>query len=213
MDLAYFVRERTALIRHFYDAASAPFIETRRLIEAVEPPFHDPPGGVHGAGATILSNSEPRRHETRFLRLQEEMSAKCTAAGDPRRVSAGFKTFGAGVHGLPALLPEVWLHWDPKTINQRGALAFPNHRMDFLMLLPGGRRFVFEIDGKQHYAVGERAEPREFAKLAAGTRDMQLAGYEVYRFGGSELVGEPGQALVAAFFKTLFEVHRVSAAG
>jgi hypothetical protein len=190
MDLAYFVRERTALIRHFYDAASAPFIETRRLIEAVEPPFHDPPGGVHGAGATILSNSEPRR-----------------------RVSAGFKTFGAGVQGLPALLPEVWLHWDPKTINQRGALAFPNHRMDFLMLLPGGRRFVFEIDGKQHYAVGERAEPREFAKLAAGTRDMQLAGYEVYRFGGSELVGEPGQALVAAFFKTLFEVHRVSAAG
>jgi hypothetical protein len=166
MDLAYFVRERTALIRHFYDAASAPFIETRRLIEAVEPPFHDPPGGVHGAGATILSNSEPRRHETRFLRLQEEMSAKCTAAGDPRRVSAGFKTFGAGVHGLPALLPEVWLHWDPKTINQRGALAFPNHRMDFLMLLPGGRRFVFEIDGKQHYAVGERAEPRGIRGLS-----------------------------------------------
>lgn len=122
-----------------------------------------------------------------------------------------FKTFGADVPGLPALLPEVWLHWDPKSIQQRGALAFQNHRMDFLMLLPGGRRFVFEVDGKQHYAVDERAEPREYARLAAGTRDLQLAGYEVYRFGGSELIGEAGQKLVAAFFRTLFEVHRVSA--
>lgn len=123
-----------------------------------------------------------------------------------------FKTFATDVPGLPALLPEVWLHWDPKSIQRRGALAFPNHRMDFLMLLPGGRRFVFEIDGKQHYAVGERADPREYAKLAAGTRDLQLAGYEVYRFGGSELVGAGGQELVAEFFRTLFEVHRVSAA-
>jgi hypothetical protein len=24
------------------------------------------------------------------------------------------------VHGLPALLPEVWLYWDPKTVQQRG---------------------------------------------------------------------------------------------
>lgn len=121
-----------------------------------------------------------------------------------------FKTFGAEVPGLPALLPEVWLHWDPKTIHQRGKLAFLNHRMDFLMLLPSGQRFVFEVDGKQHYAVGDRAEPREYARLAAGTRYLQLAGYEVYRFGGSELVGGPGQELVATFFRTLFEVHRVT---
>ncbi len=121
-----------------------------------------------------------------------------------------FKTFGADVPSLPALLPEVWLHWDPKTIHQRGELAFLNHRMDFLMLLPGGRRFVFEVDGKQHYAVGDLAEPREYARLAAGTRDLQLAGYEVYRFGGSELVGRHGQELVSTFFRMLFEVHRVT---
>ena len=51
MDLAYFLRERTALIRHFYDAASAPFIETRRLIEAGEPPFHEPPYDESGEPA------------------------------------------------------------------------------------------------------------------------------------------------------------------
>jgi hypothetical protein len=43
MDLAYFLRERTALIRHFYDAAAAPFIETKRKIDAAEPPFDNPP--------------------------------------------------------------------------------------------------------------------------------------------------------------------------
>lgn len=37
---------------------------------------------------------------------------------------------------LPALLPEVWLHWDPKTIRERGAAAMLSFRMDFLLLLP-----------------------------------------------------------------------------
>lgn len=51
MDLAYFLRERTALIRHFYDTASAPFIETKRRIEAGEPPFQDPPYDESGEPA------------------------------------------------------------------------------------------------------------------------------------------------------------------
>lgn len=121
-----------------------------------------------------------------------------------------FRIYGDSVHGLPALLPEVWLHWDPVAARRRGAQAFLNHRMDFLMLLPGGRRMVFEIDGKQHYAQGDQADPREYAKVAAGTRELQLSGYEVYRFGGSELAGETGKQLVASFFSTLFDVHRVS---
>ena len=31
-----------------------------------------------------------------------------------------FQHFGDRVHGLPALIPEVWLHYDPKTIRERG---------------------------------------------------------------------------------------------
>lgn len=77
------------------------------------------------------------------------------------------------------------------------------------MLVPGGR-IVFEIDGKQHYAQGDRANPREYAKLTAGTRELQLSGYEVYRFGRSELAAETGQQLVPSFFRTLFDVHRVT---
>lgn len=32
-----------------------------------------------------------------------------------------FRVFGAAIPNLPALLPEVWLHWDPKTVQERGA--------------------------------------------------------------------------------------------
>ncbi|MFE9687855.1 hypothetical protein [Streptomyces sp. NPDC006285] len=37
----------------------------------------------------------------------------------------------------PALLPEVWLHWDHQTIGQRRDRAQHSIRMDYLMLLPG----------------------------------------------------------------------------
>ena len=53
---------------------------------------------------------------------------------------------------LPALLPEVWLHWDPKTVAERGPNALLRFRMDFLLLLPAGARIVVEVDGKYHYA-------------------------------------------------------------
>jgi hypothetical protein len=33
---------------------------------------------------------------------------------------------------VPALLPEVWVHWDHKTVRQRGVHALQNLRMDFL---------------------------------------------------------------------------------
>lgn len=64
---------------------------------------------------------------------------------------------------LPALPPEVWLHWDPKTVAERGPRALLTHRMDFLLLLQGGGRVVIEVDGAQHYsdATG-RADPRQY---------------------------------------------------
>ena len=43
MDLAYFLHEPTALIRHFYDTASVPFMQTKRQTEASERPFGDLP--------------------------------------------------------------------------------------------------------------------------------------------------------------------------
>jgi hypothetical protein len=89
---------------------------------------------------------------------------------------------------LFALLPEVWLHWDPVSRRQRGEDAYLNQRMDFLMLLPGLRRVVLEVDGEQHYATSaHQPSPRIYSETTRGGRDLQLAGYEVYRFSGYEL--------------------------
>lgn len=122
-----------------------------------------------------------------------------------------FRCFGPAVPGLPALLPEVWLHWDPKTVMQRGAQALLTHRMDFLMLLPAGGRVVLEVDGVQHYSdANGRADPYLYARLAAGDRQLKLSGYEVYRFAGVELQHRDGLSNVKAFFETLFKRHGVT---
>jgi hypothetical protein len=58
--------------------------------------------------------------------------------------------------------------------------------MDFLLLLPGRRRVVLEVDGKHHSADG-RASPTRYAEMVRADRELRPAGYEVYRFDGAEL--------------------------
>jgi len=111
---------------------------------------------------------------------------------------------------LPALLPEVWLHWDPKAARIRGRNALLRFRMDFLMLLPHGRRVVIEVDGKHHYADRDgRADPESYARNMQADRDLKLSGYEVYRFGAVELQGDRARVSVEEFFKLLFARHSI----
>ena len=53
MDVYFFLKQRTDLIRHFYDAASAPFVETKRCIQNALPPFDDPPYDDSGEPAFL----------------------------------------------------------------------------------------------------------------------------------------------------------------
>lgn len=146
--------------------------------------------------------------QTLFYRLQD-----CLPESSPPQRAlfrAFFKTFGDAVPRLPALLPEVWLHWDPKTVAARGANALLHHRMDFLMLLPGGARVVLEVDGVHHYSDDDgRPSPRVYGRMAAGDRELKLAGYEVFRFGGAELQGDKAQQLASNFFRQLFHRHGI----
>lgn len=103
----------------------------------------------------------------------------CTVAGEwpipadicytERRFTAPGQLLGTatspnacGASNAP-LLPEVWLHWDPRTVKERGPNALLRFRMDFLLLLPHGTRVVIEVDGKHHYAdphpVGRAKSP------------------------------------------------------
>ncbi|MFJ3481506.1 AbiJ-related protein [Streptomyces microflavus] len=88
-----------------------------------------------------------------------------------------------------ALLPEVWLHWDPRTVKERGPEALLRSRMDFLMLLPFGQRVVLEVDGVQHYTRdhGHTPDTAKYADMVAADRDLKLREYEVFRFGHDEL--------------------------
>lgn len=80
--------------------------------------------------------------------------------------------------------------------------------MDFLMLLRGRRRLVIEIDGKQHYAEGDRASPRLYAEMMREDRTLRLDGYEVYRFGGDEFRDvQQARTEMRAFFGRILASH------
>jgi hypothetical protein len=113
-----------------------------------------------------------------------------------------------GSHGfdVPALIPQVYLHYDPYTKRTGATLA--RQRMDFLLLLPNRRRVVLELDGIQHYADSQgRAQPRLYAEIVAEDRKLRLAGYEVYRFGGQEFVDRrAGADMLLRFFRDLLQL-------
>ena len=108
---------------------------------------------------------------------------------------------------IPALIPQVYLHYDPHDQRLRHTTAagapLERQRMDFLLLFSDKRRVVIEVDGKQHYAQGEKANPQLYGRMVAEDRRLKLAGYEVFRFGGAELFGIESQQMVEDFFDQL----------
>ena len=126
-----------------------------------------------------------------------------------------FATF-AQVYGradgfdLPALIPQVYLHYDPYTQRERAAPGpLARQRMDFLLLLPNRQRVVIEVDGRQHYADKDgQANTQRYAEMVREDRSLRLAGYDIYRFGGKELKDEQaGSELVRQFTKSLLRKH------
>jgi len=121
-----------------------------------------------------------------------------------------------GAKDMPALLPQVYLHYDPYTIKQlSNGKRLPRQRMDFLMLLPNNVRIVLEVDGKQHYSEENEegqyiASPKLYAEMVAEDRRLKLADYEIYRFGGYELRGSDKQGILLTFFRDLFHLHSQS---
>jgi len=154
-----------------------------------------------------------------FLRLREavlEANSPGEAAIFQIYYARFTKTLG---ERLPALVPQVYLHYDPRSELQRGEnRVLVRQRMDFLMLLPHGARIVVEVDGKHHFADGNTASPSRYAEMAAEDRRLRLQGYEVYRFGAAEFhdvqrgenryqVGADSTQLIESFFEKLFSRH------
>lgn len=125
---------------------------------------------------------------------------------------------------LPALIPQVYLYYDPKTRSERyGKPVFEHQRMDFMFVISREHRVVVEIDGIQHYADDKNisgtyykcADVNRYAQMMKAHREMVLDGYDVYRIGGKELyVGsdgneEPAKQVVFEFLEGLFKKYRV----
>jgi very-short-patch-repair endonuclease len=143
-----------------------------------------------------------------FRRLRDSLSSP------PERLL--FNTYGERYRGAtggpaPAVIPQVYLHYDPYTMRElasRSGEVLKRQRMDFLLLFGDGSRVVIEVDGKQHYAVGDTASPRLYGEMVAEDRRLRLAGYEIYRFGGYELRhGPAAEQLVRDFFDALLTRH------
>ncbi|MFJ4689538.1 hypothetical protein [Streptomyces sp. NPDC088789] len=131
-----------------------------------------------------------------------------------------FDTYLKPGFNLPALIPQVYLHYDPYTISQLGgASRLARQRMDFLLLMNHRVRAVIEVDGIQHYArpagrtvvqepgVGWLPDPARYASLVAEVRELTLQGYEVYRIGGHELWGDTAAEMLTGFFVRLLHRH------
>lgn len=112
---------------------------------------------------------------------------------------------------FPALVPQVYLHYDPYTIKQLSQeKRISRQRMDFLLLFSNKIRIVLEVDGKQHYSEGEMSSPKNYSEMVSTDRELKLNGYEVFRFGGYELSkGEDSKSMLKMFFDKLLKKYGV----
>jgi very-short-patch-repair endonuclease len=106
---------------------------------------------------------------------------------------------------LPALLPQVWLAFDPLTRQQRlGEAAVDRQRLDFLMYLPGRRKVIIEVDGIYHISKGDgRACLETYSKGLAADRGLMAKGYMIYRFGADEIQKDASDVLGQFFHDIL----------
>lgn len=155
-----------------------------------------------------------------FYRLQQSVRS-ANSAGEYAIFRTYYKIYAPLLGDrLPALLPQVYLHYDPYTKRQRGDEQFlARQRMDFLLMLEHGVRIVIEVDGRHHYGTTDEkgrwfASAQKYAEMAHEDRRLRLAGYEVYRFGGAEFsdvelesssIGPETEDMLKRFFDQLLK--------
>lgn len=177
--------------------------------------------------AQTHSLSDPTSAKAPLYKRLLQAVRGANSAGEFAIFHCYYERFGSRLGDkLPALIPQVYLHYDPYTRRERGDEKFlERQRMDFLLMLEHGVRIVIEVDGRHHYAVPDQADPsmyianaKRYAEMVAEDRRLRLTGYEVYRFGGHEFmdvdldswtVGKSAQQAVAVFFDRLLTRHHV----
>lgn len=152
----------------------------------------------------IVDGIEARK--SLYLRLAKSLDSE----GEKNVFRTYYQLFKKRGDNFPALIPQVYLHYDPYTVKQLGGIKrLTRQRMDFLLLLSSAIRIVIEVDGKQHFANDDTASLPKYAEMMSADRDLRLVGYEVYRFGANELCGNTSTVLIEDFFTRLLNKHGV----
>ncbi|WP_175670871.1 hypothetical protein [Burkholderia ambifaria] len=177
--------------------------------------------------AELHGISDPGSAKEQLFRQLRQAVLNARSAGEFVVFQGYYERYGVSLgERLQALIPQVYLHYDPDTQRQRGdEQVLARQRMDFLLMLEPGVRIVIEIDGRHHYAASHPHAPDRFianaqryAEMVAEDRRLRLIGYEVYRFGGHEFLdvdleerkaGPNAQQRVAEFFDRLLAKHGV----
>jgi hypothetical protein len=149
---------------------------------------------------------------TRALSLHRRLMASLNEGPEQLILQTYAKFYGDFGFDIPALLPQVYLHYDPYAQGPHRVSPLYRQRMDFLLLVPQRGRVVIELDGQQHYANADgRASPRRYGDMMREDRKLKLTGYDVFRFGGHELTDpDVGRPLLRQFFTDLLASCDVS---
>ena len=157
---------------------------------------------VHATLPVEAGNDEREGARTLHRRLNA-----CLASPPERRLFQLYaRRYGRFGFDEPALVPQVWVHYDPRSRrDRRGEAVLTTQRMDFLLLPSGRRRIVLEVDGQTHFTDDHgRPSPQRYAQMMRDDRELRLRGYEVFRFGGAELQDQNASAsLLDEFFDRL----------
>lgn len=109
---------------------------------------------------------------------------------------------------FPVLIPQVYLHYDPKDKETRKKYKYNENlifqRMDFLIIYKS-RRIIIEIDGKTHTAEHNL---EQYSKQLEYDRTMKFFGYDVFRLGGYELT-KNFEKTVKVFFNNLMKYLKI----
>ena len=140
--------------------------------------------------------------------LSQRLMASLASDGERNVFAVYYREFKSLGDKLPALIPQVCLHYDPYTLAQLGGVGrLSRQRMDFLLLFSDAGRVVVEVDGSQHFAEDGKPSLARYADMVAADRDLRLAGYEVYRFGSNELTGHGANERIEMFFRRLLKKY------
>nr|WSW49881.1 hypothetical protein OG296_43505 [Streptomyces sp. NBC_01001] len=181
---------------------------------------YDRPLGEHGLSWADLAawwdtrrSGPPTTPDQSRRELHDRLRRSLSGNGAEELVFDAYVKLGFDV---PALIPQVYLHYDPYTVAERqGQPVLARQRMDFLMLMNHRARAVIEVDGIQHYSrdnpqksAPPLADPVRYAAMMAEDRRLTLQGYEVYRVGGQELADRASaEKGITEFFTDLLRRH------